>query len=97
MFSVTVDSITKPIAIKCCPFCGGTSLQKVSYGGENEDNPTSEGIQCENCSLFFTVGDVDAEAFQYMQHIKTRQWLTPKEREQEFLKSFANGTWKEGL
>jgi len=93
MFNITVESITRPIPIKFCPFCGGTQLQKVSYGGASEDNPSSEGIQCENCSLFFTVGDVDAEAFQHLVHMNNGKLFNPIEREKEFLKSFSNGTW----
>jgi hypothetical protein len=93
MFNITVDSITKPIAVKCCPFCGGTKLQKLGYDGESEQYPTSECFQCEHCSLFFSVGDVDAEAFQYIVYSNNRRPLTVKDREQEFLKSFNNGLW----
>lgn len=93
MFNVTVDSITKPIAVKCCPFCGGTKLQKLGYSGESEQYPTSECFQCEHCSLFFSVGDVDAEAFQYMEQVNNKRLLTVKEREQEFIESFTGGLW----
>ena len=93
MFNITVESITKPIAIKCCPFCSNNTLQKLGYGGESEENPTDECFLCETCGLFFSIGSVDAEDYKHMVHANNGESLTEKEREQEFLDSFASGLW----
>lgn len=96
MFSITVGSVTKSIAVKYCPFCGASmeNLQKISFNGESEQKPLLEGFHCNNCSLAFEIGNVDTESFNHM-YGAHNQPLIQKEKESIFLETFEDGVWDE--